>query len=96
MWGISGGGPHVLACAALLPDLAVAVASLASPAPYGVDGLDWFDDMGQENVDDFRRILADEKAARGRRTKTGRRTWPPRRRNWPEMKSFCPRSTRRP
>jgi pimeloyl-ACP methyl ester carboxylesterase len=32
MWGISGGGPHVLACAALLPDLAVAAASLASPA----------------------------------------------------------------
>jgi pimeloyl-ACP methyl ester carboxylesterase len=23
IWGISGGGPHVLACAALLPDLAL-------------------------------------------------------------------------
>jgi pimeloyl-ACP methyl ester carboxylesterase len=32
MWGISGGGPHVLACAALLPDLVAAVAALASPA----------------------------------------------------------------
>ena len=64
MWGISGGGPHVLACAALLPDLAVAVASLASPAPYGVDGLDWFDDMGQDNVNDIRLMVADEKAAR--------------------------------
>jgi hypothetical protein len=30
MWGLSGGGPHVLACAALLPDLVPAVASLAS------------------------------------------------------------------
>ena len=30
MWGISGGGPHALACAALLPDLVVAAASLAS------------------------------------------------------------------
>ena len=29
-WGVSGGGPHVLACAALLPDLVVAAASLAS------------------------------------------------------------------
>ena len=29
MWGISGGGPHVLACAALLPGLVSAVASLA-------------------------------------------------------------------
>jgi pimeloyl-ACP methyl ester carboxylesterase len=64
MWGISGGGPHVLACAAQLPDLAVAVASLASPAPYGVEGLDWFDGMGQDNVDDFRLMVADEKAAR--------------------------------
>jgi pimeloyl-ACP methyl ester carboxylesterase len=64
MWGISGGGPHVLACAALLPDLVVAAASLASPAPYGARGLDWFADMGQDNVDDFRLLLADETAAR--------------------------------
>src|SRR5580692_11226425 len=42
-WGISGGGPHVLACAALLPDLVTAAASLASPAPYDADGLDYFD-----------------------------------------------------
>jgi pimeloyl-ACP methyl ester carboxylesterase len=64
MWGISGGGPHVLACAALLPDLVAAAASLASPAPYGADGLDWFAGMGQDNVDDFRLLLADEDAAR--------------------------------
>jgi pimeloyl-ACP methyl ester carboxylesterase len=64
MWGISGGGPHVLACAALLPDLVAAAASLASPAPYGAAGLDWFADMGQDNVDDFRLLLTDETAAR--------------------------------
>jgi pimeloyl-ACP methyl ester carboxylesterase len=63
-WGISGGGPHVLACAALLPDLVVAATSLASSAPYGADGLDWFADMGQENVDDFRLLLSDPGAAR--------------------------------
>ena len=63
-WGISGGGPHVLACAALLPDLVVAAASLASSAPYGADGLDWFADMGQENVDDFRLLLSDPGGAR--------------------------------
>ncbi|MGH3187398.1 MAG: alpha/beta fold hydrolase [Streptosporangiaceae bacterium] len=34
MWGLSGGGPHVLACAALLPDLVAAAASLCSPAPF--------------------------------------------------------------
>jgi pimeloyl-ACP methyl ester carboxylesterase len=66
MWGISGGGPHVLACAALLPDLVVAAASLASPAPYPADGLDWFAGMGQENVDDFRLMLTDEAAARAK------------------------------
>ncbi len=64
MWGISGGGPHVLACAALLPDLVTAAASLASLAPYGADGLDYFAGMGQGNVDDFRLFLTDEAAAR--------------------------------
>jgi pimeloyl-ACP methyl ester carboxylesterase len=64
MWGISGGGPHVLACAALLPGLVTAVASLASLAPYDSDGLDWFDGMGQDNVDDFRLLLSDPAAAR--------------------------------
>ncbi len=63
-WGISGGGPHVLACAALLPDLVVAAASLASLAPYGADGLDWYAGMGQENADDFRQYFADQPAAR--------------------------------
>jgi pimeloyl-ACP methyl ester carboxylesterase len=48
-WGISGGGPHALACAALLPERVVAAATLASVAPYGVDGLDWLDGMGEGN-----------------------------------------------
>ncbi len=64
MWGISGGGPHVLACAALLPDLVTAAASLASLAPYGAEGLDYFAGMGRENVEDIRLFLADESAAR--------------------------------
>jgi pimeloyl-ACP methyl ester carboxylesterase len=64
MWGISGGGPHVLACAALLPDLVVAAASLASLAPYGAAGLDWYAGMGQENADDFRLYFADPEGAR--------------------------------
>jgi pimeloyl-ACP methyl ester carboxylesterase len=66
MWGISGGGPYVLACAALLPDLVVAVASLASVAPYPAEGIDWFAGMGQDNADDFRLMLSDEAAARAR------------------------------
>ena len=68
-WGISGGGPHVLACAALLPDLVCAVASLASLAPFDADGLDYFAGMGQENVDDTRLFLADEAEARAKTEK---------------------------
>jgi pimeloyl-ACP methyl ester carboxylesterase len=41
VWGASGGGPHALACAALLPDRVVAAAVAASPAPYDAPGLDW-------------------------------------------------------
>jgi pimeloyl-ACP methyl ester carboxylesterase len=65
-WGISGGGPHVLACAALLPDLVCAAASLASTAPLEASGLDYFAGMGQENVDDTRLFLADQAAARAK------------------------------
>lgn len=50
IWGISGGGPHALACAALLPGLVVAAAVLASLAPYPAEGLDYFAGMGENNV----------------------------------------------
>ena len=62
MWGLSGGGPRVLACAALLPDLVTAAASLASFAPYGAEGLDWFD--GLQAADAYRRALTDPEAVR--------------------------------
>lgn len=48
--GASGGGPHSIACAAMLPERVIAAASIASPAPVGADGLDWTADMGEENV----------------------------------------------
>ena len=57
-WGHSGGGPHALACAALLPDRCVAAATLASVGPYGVEGLDWLAGMGEGNVEVFELILA--------------------------------------
>jgi pimeloyl-ACP methyl ester carboxylesterase len=41
-WGHSSGGRHVLACAALLPDLVTAAAAFGSPAPFDADGLDHF------------------------------------------------------
>lgn len=43
--GHSGGGPHALACAALVPDRVSAAMVGASLAPYGADGLDWFAGM---------------------------------------------------
>jgi pimeloyl-ACP methyl ester carboxylesterase len=66
VWGISGGGPHALACAGLMADRVVAAATLASPAPFDAEGLDYFADTGQENVEDDRLILSDPEAARAK------------------------------
>jgi pimeloyl-ACP methyl ester carboxylesterase len=62
VWGVSGGGPHALACAALLPDLVAAAAALASPAPYPSDGLDWFAGMGEDNLAEFHAALEGREA----------------------------------
>jgi pimeloyl-ACP methyl ester carboxylesterase len=43
--GHSGGAPHALACAGLLPDRVLGVVSMSSLAPYGAEGLDWFAGM---------------------------------------------------
>jgi pimeloyl-ACP methyl ester carboxylesterase len=51
--GRSGGGPHALACAALLPERTTRAAVLVSLAPRGADGLDWFDGMSQSNITEF-------------------------------------------
>ena len=64
MWGHSGGGPHVLACAALLPDLVTAVASLSSPAPYDAEGLDWLAGFSAGAVEETRLTLGDRTKAR--------------------------------
>jgi pimeloyl-ACP methyl ester carboxylesterase len=51
--GVSGGGPHALACAALLPERTIAAATLAGVAPASAGGLDWFGGMGEENIEEF-------------------------------------------
>jgi pimeloyl-ACP methyl ester carboxylesterase len=66
VWGISGGGPHALACAASLPDLVPAVGVLASVAPWAADRLDYFAGMGELNADDTRLFFEDRAGARAK------------------------------
>jgi pimeloyl-ACP methyl ester carboxylesterase len=60
VFGHSGGGPHALACAALLPERVIAAVSVSAPGPFDADGLDWF--AGQSPG-----IAAENRAARGGR-----------------------------
>jgi pimeloyl-ACP methyl ester carboxylesterase len=64
VWGVSGGGPHALATAALLPDRVAAAAVIASVAPYDAEGLDFTAGMGEMNVESFEAVLAGEEAHR--------------------------------
>jgi pimeloyl-ACP methyl ester carboxylesterase len=61
--GHSGGGPHALACAELLDNIVPAVAVLASPAPYGAPGLDYFAGMGESNIEESKLRVSDHEAA---------------------------------
>jgi pimeloyl-ACP methyl ester carboxylesterase len=63
-WGLSGGGPHALACAALCDERLVAAASLAGVGPWDADGLDWLAGMGEGNLREFDLVLAGEEALR--------------------------------
>jgi pimeloyl-ACP methyl ester carboxylesterase len=48
--GSSGGAPHSIALAALLPERVISAAAIASPAPIDAEGLDWTAGMAKENV----------------------------------------------
>jgi pimeloyl-ACP methyl ester carboxylesterase len=58
--GGSGGGPHALACAALLPDRVLRCLADVSVAPYRAEGLDWMAGMTAGNVVEFEAALAGE------------------------------------
>jgi pimeloyl-ACP methyl ester carboxylesterase len=62
--GWSGGGPHGLACAALLPSRLIGAATVGGLAPYDAEGLDWMAGMGQENIAAFGAALAGDAALR--------------------------------
>jgi pimeloyl-ACP methyl ester carboxylesterase len=59
--GASGGGPHALACAALLADRVTGVACLGGLAPF-TDDFDWFGDMASDGA--LRAALAGREARR--------------------------------
>jgi pimeloyl-ACP methyl ester carboxylesterase len=48
--GRSGGGPHALACAALLPERVTRAGVLVSLAPWDAMGHQWFDGMSDSNI----------------------------------------------
>jgi pimeloyl-ACP methyl ester carboxylesterase len=62
--GWSGGGPHALACAALLPGRCLAAATLAGVGPDGASDLDFLAGMGQENIAEFGAARQGEAALR--------------------------------
>lgn len=62
--GGSGGGPHVLACAALLPDRVKRVLASVSAAPSDADGIDFTAGMNEGNVREFNAAVEGEAALR--------------------------------
>jgi len=55
--GRSGGGPHALACAALIPNRVTRTAVLVGLAPREAEGLDWFEGMTETNVTDYTKAM---------------------------------------
>ncbi|MFE2556560.1 alpha/beta fold hydrolase [Streptomyces sp. NPDC059352] len=61
--GHSGGGPHALACGALLPERVLGVVSVAGLAPFRAEGLDWFAGMTDSGAASLR-AAAEGRAAK--------------------------------
>jgi pimeloyl-ACP methyl ester carboxylesterase len=56
--GWSGGGPHALATAALLPDRCAGAICLAGVAMYGDPDIDFLEGMGEDNIAEFNAAVA--------------------------------------
>jgi pimeloyl-ACP methyl ester carboxylesterase len=56
--GHSGGAPHALACAALVPERVLAAVCVSGTAPFGGEGLDWFAGMAAAGEAELRAALA--------------------------------------
>ena len=57
--GRSGGGPHALACAALLGDRVQSAAVLVGLAPSDAEDLQWYDGMSRSNVLEYNNADSD-------------------------------------
>ncbi|WP_406389037.1 alpha/beta fold hydrolase [Streptomyces sp. NBC_00887] len=57
--GRSGGAPHALACAAMMPERVTRTAALVGLAPWDAEGLDWFEGMAASNVLAYSAAAAD-------------------------------------
>lgn len=71
-YGWSGGGPHAIACGALLADRIRGVATIGGVAPWPAEGIDWFEGMGPENIEEFHATLADPENS----VRSAARDWP--------------------
>lgn len=60
--GESGGGPYALAQAASLPEWTRGVAVIGGPAPFGAEGLDWWEGTAKGNREEFEAMIAGDAA----------------------------------
>jgi pimeloyl-ACP methyl ester carboxylesterase len=60
--GHSGGAPHALACAALLPSRVVCAVAVSGLAPFHAEGLDWFAGMATAGAAELRAAAAGREA----------------------------------
>ncbi|HEY6690143.1 MAG TPA: alpha/beta fold hydrolase [Rubrobacter sp.] len=56
--GHSGGGSHALACGALFQERVLGVVVVTGMAPFGAEGLDWFEGFGSAGVAELRAAAA--------------------------------------
>lgn len=64
--GRSGGGPHALACAALLGDRVRSAAALVGLAPADANDLAWYEGMATSNAREFTAASSGDEDAMGR------------------------------
>jgi len=75
-WGVSGGGPCALACAALLPDRVIATCVFASLGPFDVPDLDFMSGRSDELRQEVKLFFHDPDAARQKHREDAARQLP--------------------